>query len=320
MRVRRSRLSEEGSEEEKAAVVVWPQATSSEDSNRNLEASTLETMRAGIIAIVASSVALAASPSDYPACDSSTDIGSLCSIEAADLLPTQALVGNLEVACKTARYQSMSTKDLDKYLVGQVVPVVLGPEGFYMTDKHHTVRALLEAGGDVAASLVVANLTLDLSRATSMSAFWSLMLVNDQMWLYDDRGRAPINPSLVPSTPLRMVNDPYRSLAWAVRNNGGYAQLPLPFQDFQYALFMRQNNILPLPPNATSGSVTAGRWSYCDAAPLDDVLCFTNEEDIVMSNLGAALALVTSPAAQGLPGWGQGVVDYPNCGNSSQTA
>jgi hypothetical protein len=39
-------------------------------------------------------------------------------------------------------------------------------------------------------------------------------------------------------------NDPYRSLAWLVRENGGYKETEVVFADFQWAQFFRKRNIL----------------------------------------------------------------------------
>lgn len=365
-----------------ASVPVAQAARDSVDSaDRVLSSSTR--LRASRRAAAAPVLAKKA-PSDYDACSASSKPGDLCSIAVADVRTTQALVGLEEVACKQARFESMKASDVEDYLVAHVFPGYVGPPSgsIYITDHHHTGRALLDADIDDDLKVVVveiqenwADLAGDGVRATSaadMAQFWSAMAAANQLWLYDDKGQQPLNPNLLPTSLDRMVNWPYRSLAWAVRNNGGYAALDLSFQDFLWALFFQAHNLLPPANNGTGvaslggarngtaghpalhesalareatrntsaaarvQAVAAARakdaegaasdgaaappvtsWTFCEAAPFDSSECYPDESERVMEALGAALALAFSPAASSLPGYLQGTVDYPNCGNST---
>jgi hypothetical protein len=262
-------------------------------------------------------------PSDYPPCATPATLG-LCSMSSDDvrIQPTQALLGMQEVSCKTAHYASMSSSDLQQYWGKHIVPAVAGSGGgIFVTDHHHSIRALqLAKRADPQDRLVVMNVSATIP-ASTLDEFWSGMLQANLLWLQDDRFHIPMNPNLLPASLSRMVNDPYRSLAWAVRNNGGYGAVDDPFQDFLYAELMRQASVLPLPAvNGSASRLRGGsdsRWTFCQAAPYNDQTCWKTEMQSILAVLGRALSLCQSEAASGLPGWRQGVVDYPNCGNST---
>lgn len=275
-------------------------------------------------------------PSDFPACGSRPTTGSLCSIDVSSdrIRPTQALVGMQEIRCKTARYAAMGSSDLQKYWAKHVVPAVVGLNGdLFITDHHHSALALLLADRKSEDRLMLLNITQDLSASSTLGTFWAAMLGRDLLWLFDDKDRSPMHPNLLPTTLARMVNDPYRSLVWAVRNNGGYGAVEgSSYQDFLYAQFLRGYDLLPAAglemgaePGALRGSrgnraISAARWAYCAAAPFDDNLCYTNESAALGAALGDAITLSQSAAAKSLPGWGAGAVDFPDCGNVTATS
>ncbi|KAA0176465.1 hypothetical protein FNF27_02161 [Cafeteria roenbergensis] len=286
--------------------------------------------------LVASAAWAKTTPSDFPACGSHPSVRSLCSIDVTSsrIRPTQALVGMEEIRCKTARYASMGSSDLQKYWGKHIVPAVVGIEGdLFITDHHHSALALWLADRKSDDRLVVLNITDDLSASPTLGLFWTAMLERDLLWLFDDKDGAPMHPNLLPTKLTRMVNDPYRSLVWGVRNNGGYGAVEgSSYQDFLYAQFLRGYNLLPAAGGASvaAGSalrgakgnraVGAARWAYCAAAPFDDELCYTAESSAIGAALGQAIALSQSAAAQPLPGWGTGTVDYPDCGNTTASA
>ena len=106
-----------------------------------------------------------------------------------------------------------------------------------------------------------------------------------QLWLYNERNVGPLHPNLLPTNLTRLANNPYRSLAWAVRNNGGYGSVKLvtfvtfqpcqlcrcclvkpvttlcchctggtniSFADFVWAAYFASHNLLPGPPSAVA--------------------------------------------------------------------
>ena len=63
------------------------------------------------------------------------------------------------VLCCQARFNEMSGKDLGEYLMDHIAPTLIGPDGFYITDKHHTSLAVLLSNQDDSDKLILANIT-----------------------------------------------------------------------------------------------------------------------------------------------------------------
>lgn len=62
-----------------------------------------------------------------------------------------------------------------------------------------------------------------------------------------------------------MIDDPFRSLAWMVRNNGGYGHVDTDYADFMWANFLR-NNIHLNSTNAAKPS-DPNSWTWCAVSP-----------------------------------------------------
>lgn len=170
-------------------------------------------------------------------CHLEMDAGTTCQIEVGDLHPGQSAVGLRQVADKVAKFSDMNEKKLQKYLKKHPVPLVLSPDGqFYMTDKHHMSRAFMELERDdhLVYAEVKANWTkLDINK------FWQHMKAKKYVWLFDENGTAFDDPTQLPTKILDLKNDPYRSLAWAVREAGGFEDLNLPFAELLWANYFR---------------------------------------------------------------------------------
>lgn len=153
-------------------------------------------------------------------------------VDIDDLRPTQITIGYREVETRAARLKKLAK---DKLVRKHVIPVVKGPKGrFYVIDHHHLCRALLLAGSDQVSIVVV----LDLQR-----------LEKDEFWIYmDNRGLDhPFDAdgkrqtySDIPKNIKDMTDDPFRSLAGALRRKGGYAKDTTPFSEFLWAEFLRR--------------------------------------------------------------------------------
>lgn len=152
----------------------------------------------------------------------------------ASLRPTQLSVGMREVADKENRFSQMSAKKLDKYLQENPEPVVAGPGGLYMVDHHHLARALADIG-------VGGTYCTQLADYSKLSAddFWGRMEAQHWVYPYDENGRGPVPYSQIPSGVDGLRDDPYRSLAAAVRDDGGYRKTDEPFAEFKWADFFR---------------------------------------------------------------------------------
>jgi len=252
-------------------------------------------------------------------CSSSSKVGDICTVAAADLIPTQFALGYAEVECKTTLLNEMTSSEVVKYLSDpkRFIPIVSGYNGFYMTDGHHLVRSVIDADIDDSVKVMYCNVTEEWSQLAE-EIFFQVMIENKCVWLYDEKGVQPIPPEYFPPTES-LLNDPFRSLAWMVRNNGGYAKSPIYFSDFMWGNYFRAN----LQLNNTQSTVVLVNntqqtsWTWCEVRPYSPE-CFPNLDEALNQALPVALELAADPAASNLPGYGQGTVTPADCGTSSK--
>jgi len=199
--------------------------------------------------------------------------GAAYTIDARALHPTQFALGFREVRHKAKAISQKDAAALIVYLKKKNVPVVIGPDGVpYMTDGHHTMRALIESSQPDKTTYghIIANWS-DLAPA----AFWEKMHATNNTYLNDAEGRGPQDPATLPDNLLAMQSNPYRGLGWAVLEAGGFTERKdVYFQEFFWADFFR-------------GKIT---W--------DD----TNDADFHRA-VAEAVKLARSPAAAHLPGY-----------------
>jgi hypothetical protein len=157
--------------------------------------------------------------------------GSGYTIDVRQLHPTQMALGWREVVAKKQLIEAKSPAALLAYLKGKDVPIVIGPGGVpYMTDGHHTMRALLESRvpDKITYGHILANWA-DVSPAE----FWTRMQAKKYVYLNDAAGRGPQAVSALPATLADMQRDPYRGLGWGVMKAGGFDEKPgVFFQEF----------------------------------------------------------------------------------------
>ena len=97
-------------------------------------------------------------------------------------------------------------------------PIVVGPGGFfYLTDRHHLARALYDLGETTTYCRVLDNLS-DLHP----EVFWQHMQDSNEVYLKDTQGNV-ITPRDLPTSIKDLRNDPFRSLAGAVRESCGFS-------------------------------------------------------------------------------------------------
>ncbi|HVM62053.1 MAG TPA: ParB-like protein [Verrucomicrobiae bacterium] len=182
-----------------------------------------------VLALSATAFALAPFDASLPA-------NSRCAVPVSMLRPTQCSVGMEEVAMRAKHLRELSPPKLQKYLDKKVAPIVIGPGGVpYLLDHHHLARALLVAG---LTNSLVAEVKENWSKLPEPE-FWTKM--KEQHWVYlrDEAGRPISDPQNLPPSIQAMHDDPYRSLSWLVREQGGYRQTEGLFADFQWADFFR---------------------------------------------------------------------------------
>jgi hypothetical protein len=169
------------------------------------------------------------------ACRLSSKAGDLCSCKVRELRPTQLAVGMIEVREKEAELSSKSPRKLEAYQQNHPEPTVKGPSGaLFITDHHHLARALADRGIET----TLCQVEVDYSNL-DLEPFWAKMEEQHWVYLYDENGKGPRDPADLPSSVEGLKDDPYRSLAGAVRRNGGFAKVSTPFAEFKWADFFR---------------------------------------------------------------------------------
>jgi len=144
------------------------------------------------------------------------------------LRPTQFAVGIREVCEKRKKLEARATPR------ARWLSVVLGPGGEpYLHDGHHYAIALCRMGIK-RAGLVIAD---DLSHLDP-GTFWLTMA--RRSWARPIDGMGVHRPfEHMPASILSMEDDPFRSLAGALRRLGHYVKTSSPYTDFVWADFLR---------------------------------------------------------------------------------
>ncbi len=195
----------------------------------------------------------------------------LLKIPIADLQPTQMCVGLAEVRSRQQDFSRETEDQRLRYLRSKPVPVVRGAsDAFWMVDRHHRLRGLIELQPD---AMAYGYLVLDLPSAEPADVLAELK-ARGWLYLYDGRGLGPLSPAALPHRLPDLQDDPYRSLVWRLKKEGMIDPAPLiPFHEFRWGAWLRRR---PLPPFSSSQLTPA---------------------------LAAARSLVRSRAASHLAGW-----------------
>lgn len=142
-----------------------------------------------------------------------------------------------EVEIKADKLRGLKHEERHDFLHDHAVPTILAPDGGkYMIDHHHLVRAAWEAGLDE----VVSEVKADLSKL-GLQPFWERMKKEGWVYLHDQFGKGPHEPELLPLDVRGLADDPFRSLAWAVRDKKGFHKSPTPFSEFHWSEFLRKH-------------------------------------------------------------------------------
>jgi hypothetical protein len=155
-------------------------------------------------------------------------------VAIASLRPTQITVGMREVEDRRRRWRALKNKRLD-FLGAHMIPVILGPKNrHYVIDHHHLALALHDEGVPEVLVSVVANLS-----KLDQDAFWVVLDNRDWMHPFDAKGRRR-GYADIPKSVSGLIDDPFRSLAGALRRAGGYSKETTPFSEFLWADFLRR--------------------------------------------------------------------------------
>jgi hypothetical protein len=172
-----------------------------------------------------------------------TRTGTLGFVEIDMLRPTQIFLGFIEVkyrASELEKYEKENSSEFHEYLLERPIKVVVGPGGqYYIVDHHHMARALSNIGKTKAVVKVMANLG-----HLTPTAFWERMAKENWVYPYSPNGRLVSNPQtfarILRQNVNEMIDDPYRSLAWAVKRAGGFTKGESDYYiEFVWANFFR---------------------------------------------------------------------------------
>jgi hypothetical protein len=156
-------------------------------------------------------------------------------VAVADLRPTQMTIGMREVEERRRRLRAGKKRGDAKFFERHMIPVVRGPKKrHYVIDHHHLARAFEEEGIDD----IFVTLVADLSKL-DQEAFWVVLDNRGWMHPFDVNGRRRSYDE-IPHTIGQLVDDPFRSLAGALRRAGGFAKDTTPFSEFLWADFLRR--------------------------------------------------------------------------------
>jgi hypothetical protein len=156
-------------------------------------------------------------------------------VPVSELRPTQITVGFREVEAKRKAWREKKGSGAARFLGTHMIPVVFGPtQHHYVIDHHHLARALHEEG----VTDILVNVTADLSKLDK-DAFWVYLDNRGWMHPFDDQGRRR-DYDAIPKGICDLVDDPFRSLAGALRRAGGFAKDTTPFSEFLWADFLRR--------------------------------------------------------------------------------
>ena len=185
------------------------------------------------------------------------------------LKPTQFALGLLEVEFKVVEMKAMKAKKLEKLVRESPVPVVVSPwKELCITNRHHFLFACWHAG----VRRVRVEVVKDYSRSKlTYHGFWKKLAREKRAYLHDQFGEGPRSPLYLPIDIRGMADDPYRSLAWMVRKEGGFENSDLTFAEFHWADFFRAKRLLDILRIMCVAFRIAERPPYQHACPIADV-------------------------------------------------
>jgi hypothetical protein len=216
-----------------------------------------------ILALVICLLAVKAAVADEPPVCLATENQPICTCDLAKLRPLQGAVGMKQVI-----YMENRIADHPKHARGKLeedpIKVVAGVGGqLFIIDHHHTAEAWLRAktewGAKAFCKIVNSEKGLPPEFKTE-DEFWAALKAADLVRLKNESG-VDVEASQLPKTLEAMADDPYRSLAWFVRQKGGFCKTPREFAEFAWADWFRsksatlENKNLPSDPNDKNATV-----------------------------------------------------------------
>lgn len=173
-------------------------------------------------------------------CEPGTPKGEKCRIAIRDIRPTQFGVGMVDVRAKREEFRQ-GKKHAKNYLKENRAKIVIGPGGkYYLIDRHHLTRAAYMEGRAETYAEIVDNLA-----HMDEVKFWKTMEERRWVRLSDETGKARKLAEL-PRHIKDLKDDPYRSLAWVIRQSDAFRKTEIPFAEFEWADYFRKR--IPIEP------------------------------------------------------------------------
>jgi hypothetical protein len=188
-------------------------------------------------------------------------------IDLRNVRPTQGGIGLRQVDKKQKKLEDFdSDSDRKAYIRERPIPIVKAPNGLiYLLDRHHLALALLKSGVKKTRGYVVK----DWSAVQSDEEFVSLMAEQNWFHCFDGEGAPVPGPAWLPKTLLELPDDPYRSLASAVRKKGGFEKVegdPF-FTEFRWANFFRERMVIGDWSDSVAHAIKLARSSEASGLP-----------------------------------------------------
>lgn len=194
-----------------------------------------------------------------PPCGIDSKSSDFCTVVPRDLQPTQLTFGAIEVDSRAQKFRALSERDRSKSIAEHPLPVIVGPGNtIYLTDHHHFALAAAQVLGDQ--GKLLGTVLHNWSNRTKED-FWDSMIQSDYVYLMDEHGRGPFGVDRLEHSIFELKNDPLRSLAWGVRNEGGYDRSNVSHADFLWAQYFRPNFPAEFVTASFSKAVTAATVS-----------------------------------------------------------
>ena len=136
-------------------------------------------------------------------------------VEITDLFPTQVTVGMREVNFKRRRWREKNGDQAADYLAAHRIPVILGPENrHFIIDRHHLARALHDEGVKGLPVSILATMN-----ELEFDEFWAALETRGWTHPFDGDGQQCAY-SDIPNAVCNLIDDPFRSLAGALKRAG----------------------------------------------------------------------------------------------------
>lgn len=163
-------------------------------------------------------------------CNPATPKGRKCRVLIDEVRPTQFGLGMVDVQAKREELEEQGASLLRK----SRAQIVIGPGGeYFLIDKHHLTRAAHMDGWSHTYAEIVENFS-----DKTPEEFWKVMEERHWVHLVGHDGKPRVRSSL-PRHISMLKDDPYRSLAWVVRQSEAFLKTKKPFAEFEWADFFR---------------------------------------------------------------------------------